>query len=154
MVELGSHPWHQVVITRAFGSRRPRTGDDKGPSSGAASGRARGSATQRRQRHRVAPNEGSDMSDIGRLRAWEALHREHRPITSLFVPHWFYAEVLVFAVMTLMQNWRVHPSRAVLPVGRTRVWMAEAPEVNLAALCGKLRIPHSAYATKDELAWD
>lgn len=59
------------------------------------------------------------------------------------VPSWFHAQQIVHAVMTRQQRWRVHPAAGRLPagLGATRVWMADAPPPDLAALAHQTGIP-------------
>lgn len=70
----------------------------------------------------------------GDRRALTALKRRATVLESAALPTWFHAEVLAYQVMRRQQNWRVHPARSQLATGRTRVWMADAPLVELAAL--------------------
>jgi len=57
-------------------------------------------------------------------------------LESVTLPRRFHAQILAHAVMT-QQNWRVHPTPEQLPQGRTRVWMAEAPRVEVRVLVGR-----------------
>lgn len=67
-------------------------------------------------------------------RALAELRRRADIVTSLTLPTRFHAVVLAHAVMARQQAWRVHPSAEQLAVGRTQVWMADAPAVQLTAL--------------------
>ena len=50
------------------------------------------------------------------------------------MPTRFHAQVLAHTVMVRQQAWRVHPTAQRLAAGRTQVWMADAPPLDLAAL--------------------
>ena len=50
------------------------------------------------------------------------------------MPTQFHAQVLTHAVMVRQRAWRVHPAIERLPVGRTQVWMDDAPAVDLDGL--------------------
>ncbi|MDY6870907.1 MAG: hypothetical protein SV966_10410 [Actinomycetota bacterium] len=67
-------------------------------------------------------------------RALGEVHRRGATIDNLVVPTRFHAQVLAHAVMVRQQGWRVHPAAHLLATGRTQVWMADAPAVDLAAL--------------------
>ena len=118
VVDLAGKPWLQVVVNRAATARR------KPP-----------------HRSESTIQLSSSGSGIGQLRAWDDLHRDDNPVTQVVVPHWFYAQILVRAVMVRQWNWRVHPSRHKLAVGRTRVWMPEAPAVQLRSLARQSGVP-------------
>ncbi len=62
------------------------------------------------------------------------VHRRGAIVDNLFVPTRFHAIVLAHAVMARQQAWRVHPVAHLLATGRTQVWMADAPAVDLVAL--------------------
>lgn len=79
--------------------------------------------------HQVAVTNGSD-------RAMTELRRRVTILVSTEVSTWFHAQILVHAVMTRHQAWRVHPAKTQLTIGRTHVWMNDAPPVDLAALGG------------------
>jgi hypothetical protein len=55
-------------------------------------------------------------------------------IDSITLPNKFAADILAHHVMVRQQNWRVHPAKTQLALGRTQVWMADAPRVDLAEL--------------------
>lgn len=74
----------------------------------------------------------------GEKRALAELQRRATIIETATVPTRFHAQVLAHRVMQRQQNWRVHPAKSQLATGRTRVWMADAPPVDLAALAGQL----------------
>lgn len=80
--------------------------------------------------YQVAVTNGSD-------RAMTELRRRVTVIASVEVPTWFHGQVLVNAVMTRQQAWRVHPAKTQLSIGRTHVWMNDAPPVDLAAVAVK-----------------
>ena len=65
-------------------------------------------------------------------RAMAELLRRGELTASATVPTRFHAQVLAHAVMTRQQAWRVHPTAQRLAAGRTQVWMADAPAVDLA----------------------
>lgn len=67
-------------------------------------------------------------------RALAELRRRADVVASLTLPTRFHAVVLAHAVMARQQAWRVHPSAEQLAVGRTQVWMSDAPVVQLTAL--------------------
>ena len=67
-------------------------------------------------------------------RALGELHRRGATVDNLIVPTRFHAQVLAHTVMVRQQAWRIHPVANRLSVGRTQVWMADAPTVELAAL--------------------
>ncbi|EUA37971.1 hypothetical protein I549_4320 [Mycobacterium avium subsp. avium 2285 (R)] len=56
------------------------------------------------------------------------------------VPTRFHAQVLAHSVMHRQQAWRVHPAAHLLSTGRTQVWMADAPPVQLPELA-ELTLP-------------
>lgn len=70
----------------------------------------------------------------GEPRSMAELKRRATILNSLHVPTWFHAQVLAHRVMQRQQNWRVHPAKSQLAEGRTRVWMADAPPVDLDGL--------------------
>lgn len=114
--KLMSKPWMQIMATRVFPSRPRRTSENL---------------------QKPEPGAG----DINRLRAWDILHANDIALSAVAVPHYFYAQVLVRAVMIHQWWWRVYPMRNVLPVGRTRLWMSDAPAVKLRALAHKAGVP-------------
>ncbi|SKT95071.1 Uncharacterised protein [Mycobacteroides abscessus subsp. massiliense] len=67
-------------------------------------------------------------------RALDELRRRATQLDADVLPTRFHAQILAHAVMSRQQAWRIHPSRQQLPHGRTRVWMADAPPVNLEEL--------------------
>ena len=77
-------------------------------------------------------------------RALGELRRRGVTVASLTVPTRFHAQVLAHAVMVRQQAWRVHPAPHYLAAGRTQVWMAEAPPVDLAALASDLGFTSAA----------
>jgi hypothetical protein len=70
----------------------------------------------------------------GSHRSMTELRRRVTVIASVEVPTWFHGQILAHAVMTRQQAWRVHPAKTQLKIGRTHVWMNDAPPVDLAAL--------------------
>ena len=50
------------------------------------------------------------------------------------MPTRFHAQVLAHTVVLRQRSWRIHPVAHRLSAGRTQVWMADAPTVELAAL--------------------
>jgi hypothetical protein len=70
-------------------------------------------------------------------RALDELHRRATMLDSLTLPTRFHAQILAYVVMTRQQAWRVHPTPQGLAVGRTHVWMDDAPPVDLEALRGE-----------------
>ena len=81
----------------------------------------------------------------GSERALGELRRRGAMVDNLTVPTRFHAQVLTHAVMTRQQAWRIHPTAQRLTAGRTQVWMADAPSVDLAGLS-------SGSGTADDLA--
>ena len=77
-------------------------------------------------------------------RALGELGRRGVTVASLTVPTRFHAQVLAHAVMVRQRAWRVHPAPHYLAAGRTQVWMAEAPPVDLAALASDLGFTSAA----------
>lgn len=73
-------------------------------------------------------------------RALIELRRRSAIVTSLTLPTRFHAQVLVHAVMTRQHTWRVHPSPPQLAIGRTQVWMADAPAVQLGSLADQIGV--------------
>ncbi len=67
-------------------------------------------------------------------RALTELRRRATVIETVEVPTWFHGQVIAHAVMARQQAWRVHPAKEQLAIGRTQVWMNDAPPVDLAAL--------------------
>lgn len=67
-------------------------------------------------------------------RALTELRRRGTIIDNITQPTRFHAQVLAHAVITRQQAWRVHPTPERLAAGRTQVWMADAPPVDLATL--------------------
>ena len=70
----------------------------------------------------------------GSERALGELRRRGATVDNLAVPTRFHAQVLAHTVMVRQQAWRVHPTAQRLAAGRTQVWMADAPPLDLAAL--------------------
>lgn len=70
-------------------------------------------------------------------RAMNQLRRRAAILDHLVVPTRFHAQVLAHTVMTRQQHWRIHPSPQQLSQGRTQVWIAEAPPVNLSELANQ-----------------
>jgi hypothetical protein len=58
-------------------------------------------------------------------------------IDSIAVGNKFAADILAHHLMVRQQNWRVHPADTQLTLGRTQVWMADAPPVALAELAAR-----------------
>jgi len=77
----------------------------------------------------------------GSPRAVTELRRRGERIATITVPTRIHAQLLVDAVMTRQQHWRVHPSPEIMYQGRTQVWMADAPPVDLAELATEAEIP-------------
>ena len=73
-------------------------------------------------------------------RALTELRRRSEIVTSLTLPTRFHAQVLAHAVMMRQQAWRVQPSPERLAVGRTQVWMADAPAVPLGSLADQIGV--------------
>lgn len=67
-------------------------------------------------------------------RALMALRLRADIIDTAVLPNRFWAQVIAHNVMVRQQNWRVHPAKRQLDIGRTQVWMADAPPVDLAAI--------------------
>lgn len=67
-------------------------------------------------------------------RAMTELGRRAKILDTVTVPNRFWAQVVAHNVMVRQQHWRVHPAKSELAIGRTQVWMADAPAVDLAAL--------------------
>ena len=82
-------------------------------------------------------------------RALGELHRRGATVDNVVVPSRFHAQVLAHAVMVRQQAWRIHPVAHRLSAGRTQVWMADAPAVDLAALAAALP---TRSTTADEMA--
>ena len=79
----------------------------------------------------VAP--GCRYQRVGRSLA--ALRRRAAVVDTIVMPTSFHAQVLTRAVMLRQQSLRrVHPAADQLEQGRTNVWMADAPAVDLAEL--------------------
>ena len=70
----------------------------------------------------------------GSRRALTYLLRRISAVASIEVPTWFHGQVLAYTVMTRQREWRVHPAKKQLEVGRTQVWMDDAPLPDLPAL--------------------
>lgn len=119
--KLMGKPWMQVMVTRAFPSRPRRPNE-------------------------ILQKPQPGAGDINRLRAWENLHANDIVVSAVEVPHYFYAQVLVRVVIERQWWWRVYPAHKILPVGRTRLWMSDAPEVKLRALARKAGVPASSSA--------
>lgn len=87
----------------------------------------------------------------GSQRAMTELRRRVTVITSAEVPTWFDGQVLAHTVITRQQAWRVHPAKTQLTIGRTHVWMNDAPPVDLAALASSAPrgIQHAGGGTED-----
>lgn len=66
------------------------------------------------------------------------IRRRGATTASLSVPTRFHAQVLAHAVMLRQHAWRVHPMPRYLAAGRTQVWMADAPPVDLEGLAREL----------------
>jgi alkylated DNA nucleotide flippase Atl1 len=64
-------------------------------------------------------------------RALDELRRRATLLNTVTLPTRFHAQILAHTVMTRQQAWRVHPTPEQLKQGRTNVWMADAPVVNL-----------------------
>ena len=79
------------------------------------------------------------------VRALGELRRRGATVDNLTVPTRFHAQVLAHAVMIRQQAWRIHPTPQQLIAGRTQVWMADAPSIDLAGLSSK-------SGTADDLA--
>lgn len=62
------------------------------------------------------------------------LHRRANVVDRLTVATRFHAQVLAHDVMIRQRAWRIHPTPRRLSAGRTQVWMADAPPVDLQAL--------------------
>jgi hypothetical protein len=71
-------------------------------------------------------------------RAMTELRRRASILTSIVQPTRFHAQVLARTVMTRQQHWRVHPTSQQLASGRTQVWMADAPPLDLAVAANDL----------------
>lgn len=71
-------------------------------------------------------------------RALGEVHRRGATVDHLVLPTRFHAQLLAHAVMMRQHRWRVHPAAHLLATGRTQVWMADAPAVDLAALAATL----------------
>ena len=84
----------------------------------------------------------------GSERALGELRRRGATVDNLAVPTRFHAQVLAHTVMVRQQAWRVHPTAQRLAAGRTQVWMADAPPLDLSALADDLG---SGSATTDDL---
>ena len=84
-------------------------------------------AIHHRPWHQVAVTNGNRQA-LG----W--VHRRGATLDNVVVPTRFHAIVLAHAVMVRQQAWRVHPAAHLLATGRTQVWMADAPAVDLATL--------------------
>jgi hypothetical protein len=80
----------------------------------------------------------------GSKRAVGELLRRAAMVSTLRVPTQFHAQVLAHAVMIRQQAWRVHPALERLPVGRTQVWMDDAPAVDLIDLARSLGLRRHA----------
>lgn len=70
----------------------------------------------------------------GNERALTALRRRATILQTQLTPNRFQAQVLAHNVMVRQQNWRVYPAETQLAIGRTQVWMDDAPPVDLQAL--------------------
>jgi len=113
ITKLIGKPWQQIMATRAYPSRE--------------------------RRNLQKPQQGA--GDINRLRAWENMRANDIVLGSVLVPNYFYAQVLVRAVIVRQWWWRVYPMRRELAVGRTRVWLSDAPPVKLRTLARKTGVP-------------
>jgi hypothetical protein len=78
----------------------------------------------------------------GSKRAVAELVRRGAMVTTRRVPTQFHAQILAHAVMIRQRAWRVHPALERLPVGRTQVWMGDAPAVDLNDLVHALGFDH------------
>lgn len=67
-------------------------------------------------------------------RAMQTLSRRATVLQTVLMPNRFHAQVLAHHVMVRQQNWRVYPAESQLSIGRTQVWMAGAPPVDLEEL--------------------
>lgn len=67
-------------------------------------------------------------------RAMTEIRRRATILSVVMQPTRFHAQVLARTVMMYQQYWRVHPTAAQLPSGRTQVWMSDAAAVDLIAL--------------------
>lgn len=76
-------------------------------------------------------------------RALGEVHRRGATVDHLVLPTRFHAQLLAHAVMMRQHRWRVHPAAHLLATGRTQVWMADAPAVDLAALAATLPTAHT-----------
>ncbi|WP_237112873.1 hypothetical protein [Mycobacteroides abscessus] len=72
------------------------------------------------------------------VRAQAVLRRRGTRIAAVALPTRFHAQVLAHAVMARQQAWRVHPAPARLALGRTQVWMTDAPAVDLEDLASRV----------------
>ena len=59
-------------------------------------------------------------------------------LDTVAVPDRFHAQVLAHNVMLRQQNWRVCPAESQLSIGRTQVWMADAPAIDLTGMAAEL----------------
>ena len=75
----------------------------------------------------------------GSRRALSEVHRRGATVDNLVVPNRFHAQILAHAVILRQQAWRVHPAAHLLTAGRTQVWMADAPDVDLSLLSRMIR---------------
>lgn len=71
-------------------------------------------------------------------RAMTAIHRRGKLVSTVVVPNRFHAIAVTNFVMVRQQEWRVYPAENQLDIGRTQVWMADAPAVDLDALAAKV----------------
>lgn len=74
------------------------------------------------------------VTKTGNQRAMSELTRRATIVSTIDVPTKFHGQVLAHAVMARQQAWRVTPAPHRLSTGRTNVWMADAPAVDLNAL--------------------
>jgi hypothetical protein len=79
----------------------------------------------------------------GGKRALAELLRRGAMVSATHVPTQFHAQVLTHAVMVRQRAWRVHPAFQRLLVGRTQVWMDDAPAVDLDDLAHTLGWGHA-----------
>jgi hypothetical protein len=81
-------------------------------------------------------------------RALAELRRRGTTLDTVEAPTWFHGQVLAHTVMTHQQAWRVHPAKEQLAIGRTQVWMNDAPPVDLAALAASQPWTSAAIAQR------
>lgn len=79
-------------------------------------------------------------------RAMAAIHRRGKLVSTVTVPNRFHAIAVTNFVMLRQQEWRVYPAESQLEIGRTQVWMADAPAVDLDALAAAVAAIAAASA--------